>query len=451
MSNLGSALDGLALNFDVLHEVMVFSDTQSLVRLSQTCKILHRMGATLLLKRGPVVINDDAEFMSLYTFLQRHRLFPNHALRNLSFCIKQVPRERVNHFVSILENSPELETLRLAYAESVLNSESPSVANAIVALTALRDLSLHRAKASTRDMLLSLYAPLERLDISYDEPEAIDPFDQALLANQIAEYHPLLICGNFASTLEELSSRFSNLLSNLPLPEAPVYANLHRLTLDDDWPFLRHWITSCPNLRELFCLSFHPDGDPTPDGPIDDDWRATREENVQDQQLHGSWTLLQEFAGDVITTYLVGLTCHVPKVRIEGDVRPGRFTVMLQETLEAVQPEYLRVRMRGSVLRLLDPEDGLCAVLHAVRTSLKRLALTLCVERSPQAPTSEADPELIGYTSLTVRNVYCSRPSVSAMNLTAYYTECPAYDDAVAHPGANIFGPSTRRTKRPRR
>lgn len=130
-----------------------------------------------------------------------------------------------------------------------------------------------------------LQAPLEELWFEYN-PHGDAPFDGMLEPDELRQYHPLFLCQNFAASLRDLGCRFASPhCTGFTYPQLPVYPNLRYLTLQDDWPVLRPWIASCPNLTVLSSTTHHEAWvaeDADDDEDINPEWEEVRQRNLDD-------------------------------------------------------------------------------------------------------------------------------------------------------------------------
>lgn len=368
------------LNHDILLVVMTFCKKPTISRMMRTCSSLSRSGARLLLN-GTVNINDAYALESLCHFLPADSFSRIRHLRDLELRIdEKLPRPIARHLVEILGRTTHLDTLTLAEAEPILQSHDPAIATAIASLTTLRTLVLSGAEELSRDMMLMLQSPLEELQFQYD-PHGDAPFDEMLEPDELPQYHPLFLCQNFVASLRDLDCRFASPHTGFTYPQLPVYPNLRCLTLQDDWPVLRPWIASCPNLTVLSSTTHHEAWvaeDEDDDEDINPEWQELRQRNLDDQGAHGTWTHLEEYSGNVVPLYILGLTCRIPSITIDEDVKSYHVT-MLSTILAEAKPKSLSLCMTGP---LHDFRDSTAALLTLEGCSeLETLDLSLDLHR----------------------------------------------------------------------
>ncbi|OJT12607.1 hypothetical protein TRAPUB_10848 [Trametes pubescens] len=371
------------LNHDILLAVMTFCDKFTISRMLRTCSALSRHGARLLLN-DTVNINDANALDSLCQFLRADNFSRMRHFRDLALRMdEKMPRPVARQLAEILGRSTHLDTLTLTEAEPILQSHDPAIATAIASLTSLRTLVLCGAEELSRNMMLMLQSPLEEVRFEYD-PHGDAPFDEMLEPDELPQYHPLFLCQNFAASLRDLDCRFASPHTGFTYPQLPMYPNLCCLTLQDDWPVLRPWIASCPNLTELSSTTHHEvwvAEDEDDDQDINPEWEELRQRNLDDQVAHGTWTHLEEYSGNVVPLYILGLTCRIPSITIDEDVK-SHHVGMLRTILAEAKPKSLGMCMTGSLDDLGDSEYGIAALLMLEGCSeIETLELSLDLQR----------------------------------------------------------------------
>ncbi|KAL1952146.1 hypothetical protein VTO73DRAFT_1295 [Trametes versicolor] len=342
------------LNHDILLVVMTFCKKPTISRMMRTCSSLSRSGARLLLN-GTVNINDAYALESLCHFLRADSFSRIRHLRDLELRIdEKLPRPIARQLVEILGRTTHLDTLTLAEAEPILQSHDPAIATAIASLTTLRTLVLSGAEELSRDMMLMLQSPLEELRFQYD-PHGDAPFDEMLEPDELPQYHPLFLCQNFVASLRDLDCRFASPHTGFTYPQLPVYPNLRS-------PHHEAWVAE----------------DEDDDEDINPEWQELRQRNLDDQGAYGTWTHLEEYSGNVVPLYILGLTCRIPSITIDEDVKSYHVT-MLSTILAEAKPKSLSLCMTGP---LHDFRDSTAALLTLEGCSeLDTLDLSLDLHR----------------------------------------------------------------------
>ncbi|KAI0361810.1 hypothetical protein OH77DRAFT_1516724 [Trametes cingulata] len=359
------------LNLDILLVVIEFCDRRTKSRLSRAWKILHERAARYLLD-GKVEIHSHERLNSLYRFLSVDGYHRIRFLRDLEVWgtyTENPPASFGRQLISILQHSSHLEALSLVHAEDLVEvCPGTSFEDALSRLATLRRLRIHGAGLSVRDMVADLELPLVAMDLEYSQrdprPEPpptalVGPWEERLDVDEIPDWHPALICARLAPTLEEFKARLINpeqyrvLWADLDLR---VYTNLHTLVLEDDWPFARPWIISCPHLKNLSVTSLRWEEGICQEEE-EGDWDEHRENSVNDQRANGSWTALEEYSGyKILLLYLFGLTCRIPRLVIRESLDEEGL-MMLRAILPEAKPTHL-VASVGKVARFLGEPDG---------------------------------------------------------------------------------------------
>ncbi|KAI0374344.1 hypothetical protein BV20DRAFT_500454 [Pilatotrama ljubarskyi] len=387
-------------NLDVLLHIMALCDRRTKSRLSRAWKVLQEHAARYILEGTVRIFNHN--FDSLHRFLSVDGFSRTRFLRDLELWVDDdrefdplAPFGR--RLVSILQHSTQLESLFIGCAEYVVDScPGTSLCDALSGLATLRHLRIHQVGLSARDFMANLHLPaLVSMDLEYSS-ENPDPssdvdsegeaWEELLNEEEIPSWHPALVCGQLAPTLEKLTTAFTNPRTDL-VPWAdldlPIYPNLHTLVLDDDWPFARPWILSCPHLKCLTLTSDRWDPDLRCELGLEalPDWTMQRRFNLTDQRANGSWTALEEYTGDdVALLYSLGLTCRIPRL-VLSEVMGEEVLKMFGPIISEAKPAdlVLEVTELGKFLGDPDGEAGIATIFlqDGAGSHIERLDLHL--------------------------------------------------------------------------
>ena len=407
----------MKLTYDtLLHVISMTDDAEDCVPLVATCRVLYHEGAKFALRK-PILIFNEEQLVLFLRFLRAEDLSRCQHLRQLELWSFSKELEGIQVFIDTLPHLVNLESLRLATAEELLqhhlaDSLEPALLPPLAALTNLRHLSLSEANIITCSLLSSLQSPLVsfRIDFLLD--------DDMMLWGGIdrdgwSKYHPIMLLANFAPTLQELRCIcwYTN-GNDIPPENLKVYPNMRRFSIDVHGPFplrIDPFIRAFPNLTDLHvCTDLY--GVRYSGGA-----RQLHDSNVarllDPLDTCGVWAHLEHFSGTLVDLYSIGLISHIPRITLIDTLQDGQRADILATVLRYARPVHLQLK-RITALTLGDAERGFISVLgESGMTNLSNLNLSVTFDRDDR----EKD--------LTAVMVCTCRPRVSALFLSSH--TCP--------------------------
>ncbi|KAM5537780.1 hypothetical protein V8D89_008548 [Ganoderma adspersum] len=301
------------LNADVLLLVFSLAHKQTKLALMSTCQVLYREGGKQFLKSVNVRLRRQSQLKSFLRFMDAdggsrmrslHRLFLG---TNCSLSSRSVAK-RFKQMLKRLSPVSRLTDLTILSLEPLLSAHPP-LARAIAGLTSLKEIDFHDAGKLSLKMLKSMKSKLETAEIYFkiSKGDASEDFVIMSLAQYSSSLRSLTVGGDTGYTED-------------PQDDDPQYPHLLHLTLDEPeshitWDYVRAF----PNLKTLTIRT-------TNHGlyKADEEFRA---ENVAQLRRQG-------FSGAVIMLWVLGLSCPVSELSLEGDciITPEIFRACLVPT-----------------------------------------------------------------------------------------------------------------------
>ncbi|TFK83922.1 hypothetical protein K466DRAFT_602440 [Polyporus arcularius HHB13444] len=306
-SNVAALTRAIILNLDILQIILSFVPRVDLLSVSCTSRFLREWAIKELLSR-PVRIRLPKELESWCRFFLADENRPAH-VRDLSIYLEDlesVSQRRAKLLLKFLQRATRLRRLFLGLAEIALNAD-PEIPSAISRLPALESFAVdpfcRDAQATTNEIIanmtsrlkvLSLYAAIHGGELwGYDIPRMLAPHREHL---------------------EELC---------LDFPDVRVlelhFPNLHTLKIpvNDQQPRPSSMFKSFPNLRHLSLFQDLLSYDHFAAVP-EDLYSALRQSRMSEESGRRVWSSLDTLRGLLILLYVVGLTCPVRRLEIEG-------------------------------------------------------------------------------------------------------------------------------------
>lgn len=352
------------LPYDVLLIVAAFADRKPLLALMTTCRSLHSDCAKYVLQ-DPVVLRGNNDIISFIYFMRPHKGKRWRHLRSLRFLNEPITPRIAEALARVIHRASHLESLTFEHAERTLGAH-PDLPLAFAATRTVKHLVIDYGYQHTCRMLEAMHWPLESAVLNHTD--YIPEWHDLDILNRL---HPAALLKNSRATLKTLECDCWSECSDT-LHTYPVYPKLESFYLEGVWcPRAAQWAISYPSLKQL---SVH-----TIDShfmEVDDEDIAVHNANrllnlseytEQTQQ----WNELEEFSGDALDLYLVGLTC----------------------------------RIRDTVLSLCsDSLQFFAPVMETARPMRLRLSITADLFSQP-VPTYLQDPGLVDLKSLELNVV----------------------------------------------
>ncbi|TBU54081.1 hypothetical protein BD310DRAFT_104481 [Dichomitus squalens] len=345
-------MDSPALPFDILLLIVEMSPRQTAAEMTLTCRTLRDGGARFLLQ-GVVSVTRGPSVKSLLLFLYSDPQDRFKYLRSLEVATGSLPPKAVDALLGLLSHPLlSLDSLILREADKLLNSKPTpsshhalSLLSAFSALTTLRHLTVEQCDDKTCILLSTIQAPL--LTISVD----FTPLTDWHVPEDAEHRNPVVLLANISETLEELSgSNFAIHPDRLMYDVVyPSVRTIHATSVDESMPATLAYVAAFPNVAHLSFTS-----------PLND--AAARSEsfparlsvlraaNKEAQRAFGrTWKCLEEVTGNVFDVFALGLACHVPRLRIIGDVS-AKLLPYVRDALEDTLPTSLAVTIAGATM-----------------------------------------------------------------------------------------------------
>ena len=339
------------LPFDILLLIAEISSRQTAAKMALTCRTLRDGGARFLL-RGVVSVSRGPSIISLLRFLYADPQTRFNHLRSLEVASGSLPPKAVDALLGLLHHPLlSLDSLILREANTLLRTTSaPSVhytrlLGAFSALTTLRHLTVERSDDKVGMLLSAIRAPLRTITVAFTPLTAWHSADDAEHRN------PIVLLANISDTLEELSGSNFAVHRNRLMYDI-VYPAVRKITAtytDEPMPATLAYVTAFPNATHVSLTS-----------PLND--AAARSEsfparlsvsragNKQAKKQFGrTWKCLEEVAGNVFDVFALGLTCHVPRVRLIGDVS-AKLLPYVRNVLEDTLPTSLVITIASAAI-----------------------------------------------------------------------------------------------------
>ncbi len=299
----------LKLPYDVLLIVASLADRMALLTLMTTCRGLHSDCAKYVL-HDPVILRGNHDIISFIYFMRPHKRRRWRHLRSLRFLDEPISPRVAEAFASVIPRALHLESLVFQHAEKTLGAH-PDLPLAFAAIRTVKHLVIDYGYQHTCRMLEAMHWPLESAVLNHTEykPEWQD-------LDVLDRMHPAALLKNSRATLKTLECD-SWCECSSTLNTYPIYPKLESLYVEGVWcPRAAQWAVSYPSLKQL---SVH-----TIDSQfikVDEDDMAVHNANrllnlneYTTQTQH--WNELEQFSGDALDLYLLGLTCRIRDVAL---------------------------------------------------------------------------------------------------------------------------------------
>ncbi|KAI0365919.1 hypothetical protein BV20DRAFT_982276 [Pilatotrama ljubarskyi] len=419
-------MDTLALPYDVIYMILEMSSPRTIAAMMGTCRTLYKEteGARLLLRPG-VALALDKDIISFSQFMlsDAPNRFPY--LRKMTLSRGEFSAEAVDALqVLITHDAIVLESLVLRDAEYVLSSGSsrqatvddgsspsvdlhPPLLGAFASLTTLRHLTMEDLDERAYALLHMLPPGLVSATLALDSPRA----RWGAFGGNPDDRNPIVHLAAQADTLEELTgSGFDahpdHVRYDVVYPRVR-YVRAGWTHVSRAMPATVAYVHAFPNVEHLVLRGTRSEDEeydsedaeeeyiyederaartrtrrsgyvPEPDPFAMQGLRVLRASNKSDQTNYGSWQRLRLVEGTVVDVYALGLVCHVPELRLEGDVtRP--LVQMLQSVIDDVLPEKLALTVVGGAMFAEGPGGAVRALFAApMAQCLRELDLEVC-------------------------------------------------------------------------
>ena len=292
------------LPYDVLLIIAALADRKPLLALMTTCRSLHSGCAKYVLQES-VVLGGDHNIISFIYFMRPHKRKRWRHLRSLRILGDRISPHVAEALARVIPRASHLESLVFHHAEKTLGAH-PDLPLAFAAIRTVKHLVVDHGYQHTCRMLEAMHWPLETAVLNYSDFKA-DWQDQDVLSRM----HPAALLKNSRATLKTLECESWCECSDT-LDTYPVYPKLETLYLEGIWcPRAAQWPISYPSLKQL---SVHTIDSHFMEEDEDDiaGHNANRLLNLnQYKTLPQKWNELEQFSGDALDLYLLGLTCRI--------------------------------------------------------------------------------------------------------------------------------------------
>ncbi|EKM56027.1 uncharacterized protein PHACADRAFT_28997 [Phanerochaete carnosa HHB-10118-sp] len=280
----------MRLNWDILVEIMSFSDNADASRMSRTCRTLLQAAPKILLSREAVSLCGPEQLSSFLQYM---------------LCGRQAAELKL---VMFYNEFLEIDT---------------SINRTLTNLSRLRTIQLSDATDPAAELLKEMQAPLTGIDASF-----FDYVDYW--------FDPVETFARFRHSLRAMSLAFVRFASaDIQYPHV-VSLSVERCRFED----LEHIVHCFPGLHDLKLhgISF--------DFMVENDLEEERLSNLA-SQARRTWSSLHRLSGDVLGLYILGIRCRVDHVSVS--CQPLNSTVdgqRLAAILADVRPTSLDIRLR---------------------------------------------------------------------------------------------------------
>ncbi|EIW53934.1 uncharacterized protein TRAVEDRAFT_31163 [Trametes versicolor FP-101664 SS1] len=360
---------------------MELSCPRTIAALMRTCRALYRdsKGPRLLLRNGAALAT-DVDILSFSAFM--FASVPSGRFRHLhSLTVSKggFSDDAVRVLASIVAHADlRLDSLALVDAEEVLSSGSPiwtgdeqasrsALWDAFSWLPTLKHIKMTSIDERAHRLLDYLPNTLVSAMLAFDSPGA-----EWGALNDPETRNPIVRLGGSADTLEVLSGSGFDVRPDA-IGYDVVYPRVRRIHASyksgGAMPATAAYVQAFPNVEFLALTA--PRAQPWQDTGASVvlerlEARAVREANRDDQVNHGSWQRLRVVEGTAADVWALGLVCHVPELRLQGDNTIHGYALGaggLQDILDDVRPSSLALIVVGSVV--FGPDGPLSRVLRA--------------------------------------------------------------------------------------
>lgn len=310
-------------------------DAATVLSFSLVSRALRPFALKRLLSKKPVVLEDERTIRAFHEFIAADAESRLPFVRTLCIKIlrlKELARaDVVRYILDLLERAPHLESLTLPCPQDTFKClADPRVPEAIARVPTLRELGLLEG-CHEMETIVKSTRPVSSLRILRLSLMALSEFNEED-SIPISEFDALL--GHFASTLEVLDITERTLLFD---EKGLQYPALRSLKLGVDKGIVRMEILTYkfPALDDSFSIGtvFELQHD------LPKQWRI-REAN-KERQLRRSWTHLDRVTGDVLSVFVLGLTCPVRHIML--DTYNFYTTEHIADILRTAPPTHLKL------------------------------------------------------------------------------------------------------------
>ncbi|KAI1793526.1 hypothetical protein LXA43DRAFT_885376 [Ganoderma leucocontextum] len=297
------------LPYDVLLIVAAFADRKSLLALLTTCRSFHSDCAKYVLQ-DPVVLCGNHDIISFIYFMRPHKRKRWRHLHSLRILGEPISPHIAEELARVIPRASHLEFLVFQHAEKTLGAH-PDLPLAFAAIRTVKHLVIDYGYQHTCRMLEAMHWPLESAVLNHTEykPEWQD-------LGVLDRMHPAALLKNSRATLKTLEcDSWCECSGTLDI--YPVYSKLESLYVEGVWcPRAAQWAISYPSLKQL---SVHT---------IDSHFMEVDEEDLAVHTANRllnlneyttqtqRWNELEQFCGDTLDLYLLGLTCRIRDIAL---------------------------------------------------------------------------------------------------------------------------------------
>lgn len=356
------------LDYDVLFLIQSYTDRCTTSRTMQTCRNLYESGIAPVLR--DVHLAKAERVVSFVAFVLAESSDRRPYLRSLSLQVKERSdlkdaAESLKTLFLRLRTCSNLTILKFDFAENMLRF-SPGLSTAIAALTSITTLAVVGDGSRSAAMLRAMRSRLITAEVAL-------PGRNTLMMER-SEFIGLLPCSR--ETLQRFVVRYpKHMLRSLPgLYNAALesfgyrYAQVRTLVVRNSlMPVTRDYIHAFPALTSL-----------TIDGATDYTLRSGppleqhRQMNKDQQEMHGSWPLMEYLQGSMLVLYLLALPCRVRRISVHN-FDGVENALALGSVLSDTRPAHLQLSVLGG--RNFTLPTYVSAFQETQATSLESLSL----------------------------------------------------------------------------
>ncbi|EKM48355.1 uncharacterized protein PHACADRAFT_33920 [Phanerochaete carnosa HHB-10118-sp] len=351
------------LNWDILVEIMFFSDRADASRMSRTCRTLLQAAPQTLLSRNeafPLLERQQLLSFLLFMFCGRHNGFRYLNQLRLYEVWRSLPQLE-EHLTDLFMQATELKLVTLEGEKVELGER---VSYAFANLTKLRTLKIDAVTDRTAELFKKMQAPLTGIDANFlGYHDSVDPI-------------PMF--AHFKHSLRAMNLSFAGFSST-----EIQYPRVVSLSAEYcEYQNLVSIVHCFPSLRDLSLHAMEEDLDMQQEISITEEERLS---SLASQTRRTQWPSLHRLSGGVRELYTLGIRCRVDHVDV---ARWPLNSAVDGQRLAAIVAD---VRPTSLDARLLLPEFELLSLaehLTCVRDELVGLRLRLDYQYEEPCPCS---------------------------------------------------------------
>ncbi|KAM5545141.1 hypothetical protein V8D89_001252 [Ganoderma adspersum] len=368
-----------ALPIELLLLIIEVASLPTIGKMTRTCLALRHGGARFLLHRGVSLIAGPS-VISFVQFMHTDAITRFQFLRSLEISTGELRPREVDALLGLISHpSLALDSLTLREADLTLksipkhsstpdNAHPTSLTTAFASLRTLRHLTVDACDQHTCSLIPAIRSPLKTVSIGFT------PLSTWHNSEDAEHRNPVVLLANVSETLEEISATNVAMALDHVMFDI-VYPSVRRVSVTYDLTYIPKTIaytSAFPNLSHLSFTAAY--------GHPEEFLQAVlgRTANKAHLARHKrSWAHLEELVGCLPDVYILGLGCHVAKLRLTGPVSLDAVPA-LTDVLDDTRPTSLTVSLVGA--HLFD-DDSLASMLgHHCAEALRTLEMEVCLD-----------------------------------------------------------------------